>query len=637
MTQARLEFVVVLLCTLVVMVGCGREKALECDGGSSETKIVNNRTSSEEGVLLLEFSDGQDVPSEMEVSGDTGCNIRLEPLFEGVEDKNLERWYVARFSSEISSERVAAELAGRDDITKIQYNKIIRKAPGEVSACVEEDVPVRTKATPVQTAVFNDPGLADQWHLVNTGNTNRCKTAVEGADVSVKDAWRLTGGDPSIIVAVIDEGVMYSHPDLAENMWTNEAELNGTPGKDDDGNGYIDDIHGFNFVTNKGEITWTDKKDIGHGTHVAGTVAAVNNNGIGVSSVAGGTGNHDGVKIMSCQIWVGNQSSSEAVARAFRYAADNGASIAQCSFGDDAGAYMTDDEFKRKCSVEYAAIQYFLDKKNCNSDVVDGNIVVFSAGNNGLKISSYPGALKEVISVTSFGPGFQPAGYTNYGTGCNIAAPGGDYYVGRPGYNTKCQVYSTIPGANYEGGYGWMEGTSMATPHVSGVVALGLAYARKLGLKFTREEFISMLLTSVNSIDSYFTGTKKKDENGDMDLSWYVGKMGTGAVDAWKLLMNIEGTPSYQVAVGQSTIDLTDVLGAPAAVLKNFSVEMDDDTRSSLGVTGELTVDGSRLSVSCTKTGSGYLTIHAESEGMPVTRKISVICRPVVSGNGGWL
>ena len=155
MTQARLEFVVVLLCTLVVTVGCRREKNLECDGGSSETKIVNNRTSSEEGVLLLEFSDGQNVPSEMEMSGDTGCNIRLEPLFEGVEDKNLERWYVARFSSEISSERVAAELAGRDDITKIQYNKIIRKAPGEVSACVEEDVPVRTKATPVQTAVFN--------------------------------------------------------------------------------------------------------------------------------------------------------------------------------------------------------------------------------------------------------------------------------------------------------------------------------------------------------------------------------------------------------------------------------------------------------------------------------------------------
>lgn len=91
MTQARLEFVVVLLCTLVVTVGCGREKALECDGGSSETKIVNNRTSSEEGVLLLEFSDGQNVPSEMEMSGDTGCNIRLEPLFEGVEDKNLER------------------------------------------------------------------------------------------------------------------------------------------------------------------------------------------------------------------------------------------------------------------------------------------------------------------------------------------------------------------------------------------------------------------------------------------------------------------------------------------------------------------------------------------------------------------
>ena len=177
----------------------------------------------------------------------------------------------------------------------------------------------------------------------------------------------------------------------------------------------------------------------------------------------------------------------------------------------------------------------------------------------------------------------------------------------------------------------------MATPHVSGVVALGLSYAKKLGLKFSREEFISMLLTSVNGIDSYFTGTKPLDTESDMELSYYIGNMGTGAVDAWKLLMNIEGTPSFQLQIGTTDLDLTELIRAQSAVLNNIAVEMDEASRSSMGVSGDLKVAGNTLSINCTKPGSGYLTVTADSQGIPITRKISIICRAGISENGGWL
>lgn len=638
----KISFEPVVPCALVVscalLVGCG-ERLPEAPthththGAAVSGKIVNDSSSSEEGVLLLQFSG--DAPETIPVRwGDSLCDVHLEPLFHGVSDSNPGNWYIAVFSSAIPSDEMAAVLSGRSDILKIQFNKIISQESDERVQVAEESFQTRSAAA---SSIFNDPYLSDQWHLVNTGGTSFCKTAVEGADVSVKDAWRLTAGDPSIIVAVLDGGVMYNHPDLAANMWTNEAELGGEQGKDDDGNGYVDDVHGYNFVSGKPEITWNQKIDSGHATHVAGTVAAVNNNGVGVCGVAGGSGNGDGVRIMSCQIFENKNSTSAAVARAFMYAADNGATVAQCSFGYDPGSFTSEEDFIRSCSAEYAGIQYFLDKKNCRSDVVDGNIIVFSAGNEGLAKADYPGALKDVITVTSFGPGFQPAGYTNYGVGCNIAAPGGDYYVGRAGYNKKCQILSTIPGEDNHGEYGWMEGTSMATPHVSGVVALGLSYAKKLGLKFSREEFISMLLTSVNGIDGYFTGIKPKDGVDNMELSDYVGRMGTGAVDTWKFLMSIEGTPSLQFGLGQSSVDLAGILGATSASIRNVSVKMDQESMNSLGISEAPYVDGNRLTLKCTKSGSGYLTVMADSEGIAIERKISVICRPVVSGNGGWL
>lgn len=144
--------------------------------------------------------------------------------------------------------------------------------------------------------------LNKQWHYKNTGDETLVSPIKEGCDINVEPAWEFCTGDPSIIVAVMDEGVMYKHEDLAANMWVNQAELNGQKGVDDDGNGYVDDVYGYNFAKDQGDITWTDPEDSGHGTHVAGTISAVNNNGIGVCGIAGGSGNNDGVKIMSIQI-----------------------------------------------------------------------------------------------------------------------------------------------------------------------------------------------------------------------------------------------------------------------------------------------------------------------------------------------
>ena len=125
-----------------------------------------------------------------------------------------------------------------------------------------------------------------------------------GCDINLEPAWELCTGDPSIIVAVMDQGVMYGHEDLAANMWVNEAEKNGQRGVDDDGNGngYVDDIYGYNFAKGEGQISYWDAGNEGHGTHVAGIIAAVNNNGIGVCGIAGGSGNNDGVKIMCVQM-----------------------------------------------------------------------------------------------------------------------------------------------------------------------------------------------------------------------------------------------------------------------------------------------------------------------------------------------
>ena len=301
------------------------------------------------------------------------------------------------------------------------------------------------------------------------------------------------------------------------------------------------------------------------------------------------------------------------------------------------------------------ALRYFREYKaenpDCNDSPVDRNIIIFAAGNDGVAMAGYPAAHKEIISVTAFGPDYLPTNYTNYGPGCNIAAPGGDVAINLSTTSERAQILSTtaVESENYDSNYGWMQGTSMACPHVSGVVALGLSYALEIGKTMTYDEFLGILYSSVNDID-YYIETSTKTANGvDFDLTPFWRKMGTGAIDTWKLLMNIEGTPNLIAKVGEeSKVSLVPCFGAPAANLTYTKLEISDETRETLGIEGEPYINNGRLFIKCTKYGSAKIRITAIAGGDNVatgavmggsefTREVSLLSRDSVAENGGWL
>ena len=633
--------------------------AVSCTVGTPETgynedgtlaKIVNAPLYCDNvDGILVKFKDLPDEIDAEAVRGD-GAEIAGSVFPENGRKSiyGLERWYHVMPEKGHTASDVARKLAAMENIETIEYDApFLKVSDCECYPCEE----VATKAASSQQ-IFDDPLLARQWHYRNTGDKSVAESAVAGADINVADVWRkITGGDNTIIVAVIDEGVKYNHPDLAANMWTNPDERE--DGTDTDGNGYVDDIHGFNFVTN-GPLTWDKEKDQGHGTHCAGTIAAVNNNDRGVCGVAGGTGKGDGIRIMSCQILDNSAGGTPSVvAKAIRYAADNGASIISCSFGYQDAAYYSDGAYKRGNSglnaIEYEALMDF--EATRNNDVLDGGIAIFAAGNKTKAYASYPGALSDVICVTAFGPDFLPSYYTNYGAGCNIAAPGGEPYL-KP-VSPRSWVLSTLPTEKYDSGYGYMYGTSMACPHVSGVAALGLAYAKKLGKKFTVKEFKSLLLSSVNDIDSGLLGAVKDYGEGTTVVApqpgVYKGKMGTGAVDAWRFMMNIEGTPCSEAVCGKSQgIDLSEWFGASSSQLTYGKLEYSEEDMKSLGLKEAPYINRGKLYLHPTKCGSMKIKINAVGGGsrvgddsamggMAFSRTVSIIVRTHRSGNGGWL
>ena len=241
-----------------------------------------------------------------------------------------------------------------------------------------------------------------------------------------------------------------------------------------------------------------------------------------------------------------------------------------------------------------------------------GGIVLFAAGNDASSEVCYPAADANAISVGATAFTGAPAYYTNYGPGCNIAAPGGDAYQSYL-ENIKTgasEVLSTVNG----GKYGYMQGTSMACPHVSGVAALGLSYALQLGKTFTQNEFTTLLLTSVNDINQYCTGTKQyftdKGSLAMLDLSQYKKGMGTGYIDAYQVLMNVRGITCIPIPVGsQYTLNLQPYLGGGNLDLKITEISISAEDMNRLGISANPTLFANQIILKCTKPGSAVVRI----------------------------
>ena len=586
----------------------------------------------------------------------------------------MHRWYVVEFDKEANLSQVGEKFAAISAVKRVQYCSIIEKP--EVSA-----VPFSADQMTVTRAgeePFDDTMLYLQWHYNNEGKQSLFVGAKEGEDIGAYAAWKYTTGNPEIIVAVVDEGVCYTHEDLKDNMWVNQAEAAGAEGVDDDGNGYVDDIYGINAVRGNGNITWDkpawDKNgrytgDSGHGTHVAGTIAAVNNNGLGVAGVAGGDGSGNGVRIMSIQIFDGSADSGiDKNAKGIEYAADMGACILQNSwgYGSEDGPKSDSAYSSGYMGAELTAMKYFQSKSNCSA--MKGNVVIFAAGNDAQPSANYPGAYNEFISVTAYAPDGMPTTYTCYDKGCNVAAPGGESeVVGNQGFVDYGCVLSTIPAdcpnpykslngvVLYGEDYGYMQGTSMACPHVSGVAALALSYAVENGIKLTNTQLYDVIASSVRNIDNSLTGTVDRHyyqgntiKKYNFDVSLYKGKMGTGKLDALLAIMNLRGATCIPVVVGEEfALKIGNIIGTgdiDVTVLKEFVIP--EDVKQRLGIT---TADffSNTIYLKCTKPGIGVITVKyiaggkavggGETTGGKLMEKEVVIISRENNDNGAWL
>ena len=445
-------------------------------------------------------------------------------------------------------------------------------------------------------------------------------------------------------------------------MWINEGEKLYAD-TDKDGNGYKDDVYGYNFVNNTGIISWMEAEDSGHGTHVAGTIAAMNGNNEGVCGIAGGDGpENPGVRIMSCQVFSGiNGVTLDAEARAIKYAADNGAVILQCSWGYNSSlANMiegyspgpgSEEEWENMYPLEKEALDYFVNNAGSPNGVIDGGLAIFAAGNEYAGMAAFPAAYSKCVSVSAVAADFTPASYSNYGEEVTISAPGGDteYYnkVGQDDPESWSDgIYSgSVLSTWIQNGtatYGFMDGTSMACPHVSGVAALGLSYAYQQRRHFKASEYVELLKASTKPLDSWYGGgrVKKYYRNHlsvgasltQVNLSKYIGKMGAGLINAGILLDNIEGkgsdmvVPNVYVAEGmESTLNLA-----------YYYVKGENLTytcTSSDASIATVTVEGTLMKVSGVKTGATRILVKV-SNGNEQT--ITVTVRKKANDNG-WM
>jgi subtilisin family serine protease len=461
--------------------------------------------------MVLKLAASAEETSRITVRQDSGVMVTGNSELDALNKK----FGVTRFAREfpdMENVNELSEASGGEDMTKYYCLKFSEKyALQDVMRAysqlgeVEATQPIGVH--PVYESIPDDPRfLTDQWNFYSTTDH----------DVDATDAWDLETGDATVILGDLDTGTQYTSRDLGGlspytngNMWINEPEYNGTPGVDDDGNGYVDDWIGWDFVDNvsgawPGEDADTPDNEPtdfnGHGTHVGGIMGAITNNGYAVAGLAGGwnTGPSDpanGVKIMALRIgWSAPYPPNPSIevgyvrmdfaAQAMYYATNKGVTAVNCSWGSSNSGGLG------------AAV---------TNAINNGVIVVHAAGNDNNQVQDYLASRTDVINVCATDQSDHKASFSSYGTWVDIAAPGVDIM----------STYSYHYNPNY---VAWLSGTSQATPHVAGAAGLIKSYVGTL----TASEITDLILNHTDYID-------------DINPS-YAGRLGSGRLNVYRSL-----------------------------------------------------------------------------------------------------
>ncbi len=376
----------------------------------SQTNRIIGTANTHQQELIIQLHPHRTI-ADLKIQNAASGIVSIEPVFNtdtpAGQHPQLSRYYLIRFDGQTDIQKFFQICSEHPIVEKVEFNRLNQ-------FCDETDP--------------NDPRYIEQWNL---------------KAINLPKAWHIQSGKPSVVVAVVDSGITREHPELINQIWQNQDEIPSN-GIDDDKNGYVDDIFGWDFsdaptLQGVGDYTLRDNNPVdenGHGTHVSGIIAAEANNGIGIAGIAW----HCQLMPLRAGIRLaggGRFLQNDDVAAAIVYAADNGADVINLSLGDTVNAFIIQD-----------AVQYAYSK---------GCIIVAAAGNAVQPGAYFPAALNSVISVASLDNNLH-LGNTNFGASIDIAAPGED-------------ILSTDIAPSGLG-YALRSGTSMATAHVSGVAAL---------------------------------------------------------------------------------------------------------------------------------------------------------------------